>query len=185
MPGRRRVVAWVAVAVGLVVAALVVVFATAGTPNDTSQLLGRPAPPLSGTTLRGHRHVTLSAYAGKWLLIDFAASWCVDCREELPQLELFDRTASRYDAAVLTVEEDPADAPSMARWLAGEGARWSALQDPQASIAYGVTGIPTAFLVSPDGIVVGYYPSGISPSSLDSLITGATRSARASGSSGR
>ncbi len=63
----------------------------------------------------------------------------------------------------------------MARWMTGSGADWPALQDPQASVTWGVTGIPTIFLVDPDGMIVGYYPSGIDPASLDALITGAIR----------
>ncbi|MDA8061040.1 MAG: TlpA disulfide reductase family protein [Actinomycetota bacterium] len=174
-PAQRRTVLWVSAAVGLLVAVLVGVLAAVGKPVDTSNLLGSPAPALSGTTLTGHRHLALSDLAGKWVLVDFSASTCVDCREELPSLEVFDRTASRYDAAVLSVEEDPSDASAMARWMTGSGADWPALQDPQASVTWGVTGIPTIFLVDPDGMIVGYYPSGIDPASLDALITGAIR----------
>lgn len=181
---RRRVVLWVSATVGVVLAAMVAVFASIGKPSDTSTLLGGPAPALAGTTLTGHRHLSLTSFAGKWLLVDFSASWCVDCREELPQLKEFARTAKHYDAAVLTVEEDPSDAPAMARWLAAEGAHWPAIQDPAATATFGVTGIPTVYLVDPVGIIVGYYPSGISPTSLDSLITSAIRGSGGNGGSG-
>ena len=182
VPRRRRTVLWVSAAVGSLVAVLVGVLAFVGKPADTTTLLGAPAPPLSGTVLPGHRHLSLTAFAGKWVLVDFSASTCADCREELPYLEVFDRTARRYDAAVLSVEEDPPDGPAMARWMSGAGARWPVLADPQASVTWGVTGIPTIFLVDPYGIIVGYYPSGISPASLDSVITTAIRAAGASGS---
>lgn len=171
---------WVSATVGLLVAVLVGVLAAVGKPADVSNLLGAPAPRLSGTILPGHRHLALSDLAGKWVLVDFSASTCVDCREELPSLEEFDRTAASHDAAVLSVEEDPGDGPAMARWMAASGARWPALQDPEASVTWGVTGIPTVFLVDPDGIIVGYYPSGINPASLDSVIS----TAIAAGSSG-
>ncbi len=174
-PRRRRTVLWVSAAVGLLVAVLVGVLAVAGKPADTSNLLGSPAPPLSGTILPGQRHLSLADLAGKWVLVDFSASTCVDCREELPSLEEFERTAGSHDAAVLSVEEDPGDGAAMARWMAAAGARWPALQDPEASVTWGVTGIPTIFLVDPDGFIVGYYPSGIDPTSLDSVITSAIK----------
>lgn len=179
---RRRVVLWVAGGAGVVLAALVAVFATAGKPQDTSVLLGSPAPRLAGTTLTApHRRLSLTDYAGKWVVVDFAASYCVPCRQMLPRLEAFARTAHRYDAAVLTVEETPSDGRSLARWLTAEGAGWPALQDPKATASYGISGIPTVFLVDPDGIIVGYYPAGISPKGLDATISDATHAAGATG----
>lgn len=172
---RPRLVLWVAIAVGVAVGALVVVLALVGSPPATTRLLGRPAPAISGPSLGGGPTVALRDYAGKWVLVDFSASWCVTCREEMPQLLAFGRTAARHDATVLTVEETPSDAGAFARYLASEGAHWPAVQDPLANVTYGITGIPTMFLVDPDGIVVGYFPSGISPKSLDGLITAAIK----------
>jgi thiol-disulfide isomerase/thioredoxin len=180
----RRVVLWISLAVGLAVAVLVVVLATVGSPSDRSHLVGAPAPALSGPALAGPGHVSLAQYAGRWVLVDFAASWCVDCREELPFLKAFDATARRYDATVLTVEEDPPDAGALARYMATNDARWAAVQDPEASATYGVTQIPAIYLVDPDGIVVAYYPAGIDPTSLDGVITSAIHAgAGAAGSS--
>lgn len=173
---RPRLVLWVSVAVGVVAAALIGFFAAAGKPTDSSRLVGQPAPAISGLSLRGHGTVSLTQYAGKWVLVDFAASWCVPCREELPQLETFDETASRYDAAILTVEEDPPDGAALARYMTANHADWAVVQDRAAQVAYGITGIPTVFLVDPEGIVVGYFPSGIDPSGLDAAITKVLRS---------
>jgi cytochrome c biogenesis protein CcmG/thiol:disulfide interchange protein DsbE len=172
--GRRpRLVLWVSLPVGLVVAVLVAVFAVAGKPADTSRLVGSPAPPLAGSSLSGGGRVSLAAYAGRWVLVDFGASWCVACREELPYLKAFAATASRHDAVLLTVEEDPSDGPALARYMAANHADWPVVQDPTAQVSYAVTGIPDIFLVDPEGIVVGYYPSGIDPARLDDAITAA------------
>ena len=177
VPARRRLVLWVAVGIGSVLAALVTVLALVGSPPDTSQLLGRPAPAVAGSNLGGGRPVSLRSYAGRWVLVDFAASWCVPCQQELPKLQAFARSAARYHAVLITVAESPSDGPALARYMSAHGAHWPAVQDPQAVVSYGVTGIPTVFLVDPDGIIVGYYPSGVSPSGLDSFI-------RAAGASG-
>ncbi len=178
VPARRRLVLWVAAGTGCVLAALVTAFAFVGPPPDTTQLLGRPAPAVAGSNLGGGgRPVSLRNYAGRWVLVDFAASWCVPCQQELPKLQAFARSAARYHAALITVAESPSDGPALARYMSAHGAHWPAVQDPQAVVSYGVTGIPTVFLVDPDGIIVGYYPSGVSPSGLDSFI----RTAGASG----
>jgi len=169
----RRLVAWISLAVGVVLVALVAVLAAAGKPPETSQLVGQPAPPLDGTLLNGHGRVNLAEYAGRWVLIDFGASWCVDCREEFPALQEFAATAGRYDATLLTVEEDPPDGADLARYMRSIHADWPVVQDKQAAFTYGVTGIPSIYLVDPEGIVYAFYPAGIDPSSLDSLLTSA------------
>lgn len=165
---------WVSLGVAVPVTLLLVVLAVVAGPGasgaSSSSLVGGPAPALSGTELPGGAPTSLASYAGRWVLVDFAASWCAACRAELPQLEAFALSAPRHDAVVLTVEEDPTDNANLVRWLAANHARWPVVADPAASPAWGVSGIPSLFLVSPVGIVVGYYPSVPAPASLDAVI---------------
>ncbi|HLY84877.1 MAG TPA: redoxin domain-containing protein, partial [Acidimicrobiales bacterium] len=79
-PGRRRAPMWIALAVGAVVAALVVLLATATSATKAQQqasspLLGKPAPEISGPMVDGGT-AKLSGYRGKWVLVNFFASWC-------------------------------------------------------------------------------------------------------------
>jgi thiol-disulfide isomerase/thioredoxin len=172
---RPRLVLWASLAAGLVVAMLVVVFALAGSPNQTNHLVGQPAPPLSGTAIGTGRPVSLAQYAGKWVLVDFGASTCVDCREELPELRSFAATASRYDATLVTVDEEPGDGAALYRYMRANHADWPVLAGGQASVEYGVSTIPAIFLVNPVGYVDAYYPAGITPSSIDALLARAIK----------
>src|SRR5215210_718670 len=64
-----------------------------------SPLLDKPAPDFELVDLDG-RPVRLSDYAGRPVLVNFWASWCIPCREEFP---LFERVLARPDASDLTI----------------------------------------------------------------------------------
>ncbi len=175
---RRRLVLWVAGGTGVAFAVLIAVLATVGGgTTSASPLEGKPAPALSGASLDGGRTMSLAQFSGKWVLVNFAASWCVPCHQEMPQLLRFAKTSSRYHATILTVAEDPGDAASMRTFLAGSHATWPALKDTTAGVTWGVSTIPTSFVVDPQGIVVSVLSSGVNATGLDSAI------ARASGGS--
>lgn len=158
-------------AVGLAASgALIALLAFAEPANDQrsqSPLLGKPAPPISGTAIIG-APVSLSQLAGKWVLVNFFASWCVPCREEEPQLEAFQIEHSRRgDATILAVEFDQSDLRSAGPFLRSFGASFPAVNDPSAVVAYGVTGIPETYLVDPSGTVVAKFFGAITAAEVD------------------
>lgn len=183
---RRRLALWASLGVGVLLAVLVAVFASAGSVTNNSQhspLVGQPAPALAGRVIgAGGRRVSLSGYAGKWVLVNFSASWCSACRAEMPQLLAFSHTAARYGAVVLGVEYDPGDAASLRRWDLSVHASWPTITAPSDSLDWALTGIPDSYLVNPNGIVVYYSASGIDPTALDAAITSADAAASPSGS---
>ena len=79
-----------ALAVGLVLAVLVAVFATreAGQDRMTTHLVGAVAPPVAGSTLDGD-HWDLDDQRGRWVLVNFFSTTCVPCVEEHPELVAF------------------------------------------------------------------------------------------------
>ena len=152
-PGRRPRGALVgAVAVGALLIAFVVVLATRppATSNQVdSPLLGRPAPAVAGAALAGGS-VSLQSLRGRFVLVNFFASWCPPCHVEQPSLVKLARTV-----AILGITYDDS-ASSAAGFLASTGSHWSAVADPNGAIAlsYGVRGPPESYLISPDGTVV-------------------------------
>lgn len=182
LPARRRsrLVLYVSVAAAVVVAVLVVALASSKPVSQSlgaSPLLGKPAPPVSGPGLTGSGHYSLAQFRGKWVLINFSASWCVPCRQETPQLLRFESEhAQKGDAGILAVSFDPSDEANLAAFLRSSHATWPAVNDPQAEVAYGVSGIPESYLVDPAGTVVAKFLGGVTASQVDKLIQ------RASGS---
>jgi cytochrome c biogenesis protein CcmG/thiol:disulfide interchange protein DsbE len=163
-----------------VLAALIVLFALAGPASQvtaSSPLVGKAAPPISGPSLMDGQAVPWSSFAGKWVLVNFAASWCVPCRAETPQLLQFQTGhAGAGDATVLEVEYDPADRANLRAFLQARGATWPAVDDGPALVSYGVGGIPESYLVDPAGTVIAKLIGGITAAQVDSLINQASNS---------
>jgi cytochrome c biogenesis protein CcmG, thiol:disulfide interchange protein DsbE len=177
---RSRVVLWSAIAAALVFAVLIAVLASAksaGQGTTQSPLIGKPAPAISGKVLGGSGDASLSQFAGKWVLVNFSASWCVPCRQETPQLQSFSSEHSQPgDAVVLGVAYDEGDVSNLTSFLKSSRATWSVVDDGRAVVEYGVSGIPDSFLVDPQGTVVVEYLGGVTSKELDSFMAKATSS---------
>ncbi len=180
---RRALVA--SVGVGLLAVALVAVLATrSAAPGSqvTTPLGGKPAPPVAGPALVGGAPVSLAALRGRYVLVDFFASWCVPCQREIPQIEAFLYQNRRRVAAIgVDIDEDAADGRA---FLERVGATWPAVEDPvgarSIALAWGVTDPPESFLVAPDGRVVAEIVGGVTARMLDRLLA----QARAAGAGG-
>ena len=146
-----------------------------GTP-DGSVVVGRDplmdnaAPPISLTTVDG-RQVALSDYAGRPVIVNFWASWCIPCREEFP-LFVAARAAHEADGLeILGVVHDDS-AQNAAAFATTYDAAWPLLMDTDdvAWTAYHGAFVPVSYFIDRAGIVraVSYGPP---PSaSLDSLL---------------
>lgn len=157
------------VVVGILVSAMAAA-KPASSVAGSSPLLGKEAPAIAGRGLAGGR-VSLASLRGKWVLVNFMATWCVACRQEMPQLLRFEsQHVSRQDATVLTVAYDPSNVGQLESYLVANKARWPAVDDPSAPVNYGLTDLPSSFLVAPDGIVYAYVSGKVTSSQLDSWI---------------
>jgi cytochrome c biogenesis protein CcmG/thiol:disulfide interchange protein DsbE len=171
---RRRVV-WLSIIGACVAAALIAVFAASpqqSAVGGQSPLIGKAAPATSGTLISAGGANNLAALRGKWVFVNFFASWCPPCQDEMPDLETFQlQHESAGDATVFGVEFDPTDASSAKSFLAGRSAEWPAINDPSADVTWGVHNPPESYLVSPSGIVVEKWFGAITNTELDSAIT--------------
>jgi len=173
---RRRVPLIGALAVGCVVALLIAVLATAKSADQlqneaASPLLSKQAPEISGTGLDGATG-RLSSYRGRWVLVNFFASWCVPCQQEQGDLVQFQNNhAATGDAAVFGVRFDDPDTGPIHDLMSRSGGHWVIVDDPNAKIDYGVTGPPESFLVDPGGIVLAHVVGKISAPRLEQLVS--------------
>jgi cytochrome c biogenesis protein CcmG/thiol:disulfide interchange protein DsbE len=168
---RRHTATWVGAAVLVVGAALVALLATrppqTATEVDTP-LVGQVAPAISGSTLGGGSF-SLSALHGRWVVVNFFASWCPPCQQEQPELVAF-AYAHRSPGATALVGVVFDDSASSARgFMRSTGGTWPVVADPGGQIAldYGVRGPPETFIVSPDGTVVAHFDGPMTNASLD------------------
>jgi cytochrome c biogenesis protein CcmG/thiol:disulfide interchange protein DsbE len=172
-PARRRsrVVLWSAVGTAVVLAAFIAVLASSKQSNQgssASPLIGKPAPPVSGGGINVPGVQSLAGFNGKWVLVNFSASWCIPCQQETPQLVAFQQEhASKGDSTILGVEFDEGDKGALASFLRSSKATWPVVDDPGAEVAYGVKGIPESFLVDPRGTVVANFFGGVTTARVD------------------
>ncbi|MDQ6840638.1 MAG: TlpA family protein disulfide reductase, partial [Actinomycetota bacterium] len=175
---RRRGVLWTTLAVAVVVAVLVAVLATAGPVsqvNAKSPLIGKPAPEIGGPNLLAYPGAppafSLARSPGHWVLVNFAASWCVPCQQEMPQLLTFAaRHARTGDAQIVTVAYQQGDQGALAAYFRSRHVTWPVIDDNEAKVSYGVTGIPESYLVDPQGNVVAKLVNGVVADQLDALV---------------
>ncbi len=120
--------------------------------------IGRPAPDFSGTALRG-REVSLSGLRGKVVLVDFWATWCQPCMQELPNLKrAYERFRSK-GFTIIGVSLDN-DLALVDQFLELHRPGWptlasgKAMADPVVRL-YGVQAIPMSYLVDRKGIIRG------------------------------
>jgi len=160
-------------------AALVALLATSPPQTDTevdTPLVGQTAPSITGPTLSGESF-DLQAWRGRWVVVNFFASWCQPCQQEQPELVAF-AYAHRVpgDAGLVGVLEDDSAATARA-FMRSTGASWPAVIDAggQIGLNYGVRGQPETFIVSPDGIVVAHFDGPMTNASLDYWLTRAQK----------
>lgn len=168
----------VAVTVGVVSLALVTVLATrepAVTRVTQSPLVGKLAPPVVGADIIRGGTARLSSLRGRFVLLNFFATWCVPCQREHAVIREFAQR-NRNDAAVLMVifDDSAADAKT---WLTERGADWAVIDDPDGKVAldFGVRGPPESFLIAPDGTVLHRVVGELDGPGLAALLDAARR----------
>lgn len=97
---------------------------------------------------------SLADYRGRWVLVNFWASWCLPCREEAPALERFQRQHGGPRFTVLGIDSRDLTADGRA-FVREYGLTYPQLRDGDGSAAddYGTTGVPENFLIDPRGKV--------------------------------
>jgi peroxiredoxin len=140
--------------VALVVVAAIVVaeLASGGGGEET----GRAAPPLPTKALRPSG-TDLAQLRGKPALVDFFASWCTPCGQEAPELRKL-AAALGDRATVVAVDWDDAGGPARA-FVRKHGWTFPVLADTSGTAGekYGLVGLPTSFVLDPQGRIVATF----------------------------
>jgi len=171
---------WVAALAAACLVGFVIFVIVRGTPHHapaTSTALQASPPPVlkAGTLapafslpdLHGGEQVSLSAYRGRPVIVNFFASWCPDCRAELGAMATIARvTTGRL--AVIGVDSNETSEATATRLLAASGATYPVALDAQAKVAtqYLVQALPVSYFLDAAGRVVG---TALGPQTVSSL----------------
>lgn len=131
---------------------------------------GDVAPDFAGRRFDGEA-ISLSAYAGKVVVLSFWASWCGPCRKELPILEGIQQTAGKGRVQVVAINIESAEVfDKIARRM--DSLQMLIASDTGAAVqrAYGVNGIPHTVIIGKTGQIVRIH-RGYSDAGVDDVIS--------------
>jgi thiol-disulfide isomerase/thioredoxin len=96
----------------------------------------------------------LEEWRGRWVVVNFWATWCAPCRKEMPALDRLSGMLGPEGAAVVTVATGRNAVPAIERFFEEIGvANLPALRDPKSGLArsMGIFGLPVTVIVNPEG----------------------------------
>jgi peroxiredoxin len=115
------------------------------------------APPVDFNLLDlNGKRVILSGLKGKIVFLNFWATWCSPCREEMPSMQKLNARFKDKDFAMLAVSlKEPASA--VKKFFKDYSLTFTALLDPDGELMtpYRIRGIPNTYIIDRDGTIIG------------------------------
>lgn len=135
---------------------------------------GNEAPDFSLTTSDG-KTVKLSDFRGKKVLLNFWATWCPPCRQEIPDMVKYYEANKDKNMIILGVnltqaEKDPTTVP---QFLKDNGITYPVLLDTKGIVAdqFQVSGIPTSYFIDSKGVIRQVYTGAMTYEFMDTMLS--------------
>jgi len=125
---------------------------------------------LSFVDLHGNK-VNLADYRGKWVVVNYWATWCPPCRAEIPELVLFHEAHSKKDAVVLGFNMEETSRAALSRFVEDYMMTYPIIPMREDTAMIGnVPGLPTTYMINPSGKIVAMKVGEVSMDMLESFI---------------
>ena len=148
-------------------ASMLLLFAVAATPaRAESHLVDFSLPDADG---RIHR---LSDHRGKWVVINFWATWCGPCMIEIPELMRFHERHRDDDAIVIGVNFEEIDTPDLVKFIAEMDINYLVVRAGDKPILpfEPLKGLPSTFFVDPHGELVASHVGPVTGEAIDDFL---------------
>jgi peroxiredoxin len=122
--------------------------------------IGEKAPDFELLNLEGEK-VKLSDFQGKKIMLNFWATWCPPCKEEMPVMEKYFKQASSEKVVILAVNIDPQY--NVKKFVTEMGVSFPVLLDEKDEVnsTYQILTIPTTYFIDEKGIIRAKYLSAM------------------------
>ncbi len=116
---------------------------------------GNPAPDFTLKDLSG-KEVKLSTLRGKVVVLNFWATWCPPCREEIPSMMRLNQAMAGKPFQMLAVSEDEGGKNAVESYFSKSKTMLPALLDTDQKVGqrYGLTGVPETFVIDAKGVIL-------------------------------
>ncbi len=117
----------------------------------------KDAPPFTLKDLTG-ANVSLSNFKGKPVLLNFWATWCGACKEELPSMERLHKAAKDHGVQVVAISIDRGNQEKVQKYVKEYNLTFPILLDPEQKVrrSYFILGLPTSYLIDSQGKLRGF-----------------------------
>ncbi len=139
-------------------------------PGQGGALVGEPAPPMVLPDLAG-RQVSLASLRGKAVALNFWATWCPPCKEELPAFAEAWRASRGRCVEIVGVTEESTRDDALAE-VTRMDVPFPIVLDPEGTVAraYAVTGYPRTYVIDADGRVRKIFTGRVSRERLEAAL---------------
>ena len=141
--------------------AFFIIFATALVTIPSSQLTAEEEAKYTASdfTLKNldGQEVSLQQFRGKYLLINFWATWCGPCKIEMPSLEKLYRQFKSDNFDMLGISNDMFGERVVRPYVKAKNITFPMLLDQKMVVSrqYGIVSLPTTILIDPEGTIIG------------------------------
>ncbi|WP_110017845.1 TlpA family protein disulfide reductase [Plasticicumulans acidivorans] len=115
---------------------------------------------------------SLASQRGKWVVLNVWATWCGPCVEELPELEAFNELHKDRDAVVIGVNYESISRTDLQQFVSRAGISYTVVMADAKPIPGlpRLKGVPTTFIVTPDGELARTYIGPVTAAGIELLI---------------